>query len=114
MFKNLDRVALASWTAFASLTAVAGFAAPQLAHAQMPAMAAAAVMENAPDFREFEGYALYSADGQRVASVYQIGTDGDAHIVLDARVLQVPGSTLSVNGGRLTTSLTAQQLMTSR
>jgi hypothetical protein len=51
------------------------------------------------------GKMLVDAKGARLAPVYRVEADGSADIILDGRMVAVPGSTLSMNDGKLVTSL---------
>jgi hypothetical protein len=58
-----------------------------------------------------KGAMLISANGTRLAQVYRVGPDGSAQIILDGRMVAVPAGTLSMAGGKLTTSLTKSQVL---
>ena len=58
-----------------------------------------------------KGSMLISANGSRLAQVYRIGPDGSAQIIIDGKLVTVPASTLSVSGGKLTTSLTKSEVL---
>jgi len=54
---------------------------------------------------------LLAANGARLAPVYRVGADGAAQIILDGRLVTVPAATLSVADGKLTTSLTKNEVL---
>jgi hypothetical protein len=57
-----------------------------------------------------KGKMLYSADGKRLGSVYRVGDDGSAQLILDGKMRTVPAETLSVVDGKLTTSLSKKDV----
>jgi hypothetical protein len=54
---------------------------------------------------------LLAANGARLAPVYRVGADGAAQIILDGRLVTVPAATLSLADGKLTTSLTKNEVL---
>jgi hypothetical protein len=58
-----------------------------------------------------KGTMLISANGTRLAQVYRVGTDGSAQIIIDGKLVTVPAATLSMSGGKLTTSLTKSAVL---
>lgn len=58
-----------------------------------------------------KGSMLISANGSRLAQVYRVGADGSAQIIIDGKLVTVPASSLSLSGGKLTTSLTKAQVL---
>jgi len=52
-----------------------------------------------------KGAMLFSAEGGRLGPVYRVMSDGSAQIIIDARMVTVPVSTISNKDGKLTTSL---------
>jgi hypothetical protein len=54
---------------------------------------------------------LVAANGARLAPVYRVGADGAAQIILEGKMVTVPAATLSMAGGRLTTSLTKNEVL---
>jgi hypothetical protein len=54
---------------------------------------------------------LVAANGSRLATVYRVNADGSAQIIIDGKLVTVPATTLSMSGGRLTTSLTKSQVL---
>lgn len=51
------------------------------------------------------GTMLVSSDGVRLGPVYRVASDGSAQIIIKGKMATVPASTISVVDGRLTTSL---------
>jgi hypothetical protein len=68
-----------------------------------PAAAVAAVAE--------KGKMLVSANGSRLGAVYRVAADGAAQIIIDGKLVTVPGNTLSIANGKLTTSLTKSEVI---
>ncbi len=75
-------------------------AAPASVGAQVAAAPAAATT----------GKMLYAAGGKRLAAVYRVAADGSPQIILDGKLVTVPASTLTVDGGKVTTSLSKSEL----
>ncbi len=60
------------------------------------------------------GKALYSAKGNRIASVYRVTQAGAVQIILEGKLVTVPGNSLSQAEGKLVTSLTKGELIGNR
>ncbi len=73
--------------------------APQFAHAQE-----AEATTTSSEVKAIEGQMLY-AKGKRLASVYRVGEDGNAYVILGGKMYVIPASTLSIEDGKLNTSL---------
>ena len=58
-----------------------------------------------------KGKMLIAANGARLGTVYRVGADGAAQIIIDGRMVTVPANTLSSVDGKLTTSLTKSQVL---
>ena len=58
-----------------------------------------------------KGSMLVAANGARLAPVYRVGPDGSAQIILEGKMVTIPASKLSMAGGRLTTSLTKNEVL---
>jgi hypothetical protein len=58
-----------------------------------------------------KGKMLLAANGARLAPVFRVSPDGSAEIILDGKMLTVPAATLSNVGGKLTTSLTKNEVL---
>jgi len=54
---------------------------------------------------------LIAANGARLAPVYRVGPDGSAQIIIEGKLVTVPATTLSVTDGKLTTSLTKNEVL---
>ena len=94
---------------FRLLALVAAAALPVAANAQDPAsIPAHSASTSAP--LATTGKMLYAAGGRPVAAIYRVQPDGSPQIILDDKLVTVPASTIPVDGGKLTTSLTKAQL----
>ena len=58
-----------------------------------------------------KGSMLIAANGARLAPVYRVGPDGSAQIIIEGKLVTVPATTLSVTDGKLTTSLTKNEVL---
>jgi len=58
-----------------------------------------------------KGKMLIAANGARLGSVYRVGPDGAAQIIIDGKMVAVPANTLSKTDGKLTTSLTKSEVL---
>ena len=58
-----------------------------------------------------KGSMLISANGTRLAQVYRVSADGSAQIIIDGKLVTVPAASLSMSGGKLTTSLTKSEVL---
>jgi hypothetical protein len=58
-----------------------------------------------------KGSMLISANGSRLAQVYRVGADGAVQIIIDGKMVTVPAASLSMAGGKLTTSLTKSEVL---
>ncbi|HEY9545582.1 MAG TPA: hypothetical protein VIR56_06230 [Solimonas sp.] len=78
-------------------------------------LAVASVSANAADtaapVKATTGKMLYAANGGRIASVYRVNADGSVQLILDGRMRTVPGNTLSMVDGKLTTSLSKPEVI---
>jgi hypothetical protein len=58
-----------------------------------------------------KGSMLISANGSRLAQVYRVNPDGSAQIIINGKLVTVPAASLSMSGGKLTTSLTKSEVL---
>jgi hypothetical protein len=58
-----------------------------------------------------KGKMLVAANGARLGTVYRVGADGSAQLIIDGKMVTVPASTLSITDGKLTTSLTKSEVL---
>ena len=73
-----------------------------------------AAQDAASSVSPVKGSMLVAANGARLAPVYRVGPDGSAQIILEGKLVTIPASKLSVAGGRLTTSLTKNEVLALR
>ena len=58
-----------------------------------------------------KGQMLVAANGSRLGSVYRVGSDGAVQMIIGGKMVTVPASTLSSVDGRLTTSLSKNEVL---
>jgi hypothetical protein len=58
-----------------------------------------------------KGKMLVSSNGSRLGTVYRVGPDGAAEIIIDGKLVSVPASTLSNVDGKLTTSMSKSAIL---
>jgi hypothetical protein len=56
------------------------------------------------------GKMLYASNGQRIAAIYRVTSEGNPQVILNGKLVTVPASTLSDVNGKVTTSLSKQEL----
>ena len=61
-----------------------------------------------------KGKMLVSSNGSRLGTVYRVGPDGAAQIIIDGKLVSVPAATLSNVDGKLTTSLSKSEILALR
>ena len=81
------------------LLATAAAISPAMAQDQAPAG------QSATASIASRGKMLVDVKGARLAPVYRVNDDGSVVIIFEGSMISVPGDTLSVVGGKLTTSL---------
>ena len=57
-----------------------------------------------------KGQLLTGADRSRLGSVVRVEGDGSVGIIFDAHLVTIPSSTLSLAGGKLTTTLSKREV----
>ena len=70
---------------------------------------AAAQTSSAPVVEK--GKMLVAANGARLGTVQRVSPDGGAQVIVDGRMVAIPGNTLSATNGKLTTSLTKSEVL---
>ncbi len=58
-----------------------------------------------------KGKVLVAADGARLGPVYRVESDGAVQMIIGGKIVTVPASTLSSVDGRLTTTLSKNQVL---
>ena len=61
-----------------------------------------------------KGKMLVSSNGSRLGTVYRVGPDGAAQIIIDGKLVSVPATTLSTVDGKLQTSLSKSEILALR
>jgi hypothetical protein len=61
-----------------------------------------------------KGKIVVSSNGSRLGTVYRVGPDGSAQIIIDGKLVSIPASTLSNVDGKLTTSLSKSEVLALR
>jgi hypothetical protein len=57
-----------------------------------------------------KGKMLVAANGARLGSVYRVSADGSAQLIIDGKMVTIPAATLSTTDGKLTTSLSKNEV----
>lgn len=65
----------------------------------------------APAVKPVKGKMLYAANGGRLGSIYRVNGDGSVQLILDGAMRTIPGTTLSLVDGKLTTSLSKSDVI---
>jgi hypothetical protein len=61
-----------------------------------------------------KGKMLVAANGARLGLVHRVMPDGSVQVIVDGKMTTIPGSTLSMANGELTTSLTKNDVISHR
>ena len=101
-------------TKFAPLAVLATLATfslvPIAAHADAIVTAVSHPADAAP-LKIAEGKMVYGANGQRLAPVYRVNTDGSVQLIMEGRLLTIPAGVLSDVNGKLTSSENKGELL---
>ncbi len=60
--------------------------------------------EDAAPMKIAEGKMVYGANGQRLAPVYRVNSDGSVQLIMEGRLVTIPATVLSEVNGKLTSS----------
>ena len=67
-----------------------------------------------PAFAAAEGVAagktIYLNGGKRLGAIYKTTSNGSAQVILDGKLVTIPADTITVENGKVQTSLTKQEL----
>lgn len=90
-----------------------------LAVAMLAVISASAVAQEAPTASAVpvsasKGKMLFAANGGRLGSVYRVTDDGSVQLILDGKMKTVPINTLSMQEGKLITSLSKSEVISLR
>jgi hypothetical protein len=58
-----------------------------------------------------KGSMMVAANGARLAPVYRVGPDGSAQLIIEGKLVTIPAATISMAGGKLTTTLTKSEVL---
>jgi hypothetical protein len=101
-------------TKFAPLAILATLAtfslAPIVAHADA-LVTGAAHAEGAAPVKITEGKMIYGANGQRLAPVYRVNTDGSVQLIMEGRLVTIAAGVVSDVNGKLTSSQSKGELL---
>jgi hypothetical protein len=98
------------FAALAAVATLAVFATPAAFAAESSQSVRAATDAAAGAVAVNAGKMLYASNGQRIAAIYRVTADGNPQVILNGKLVTVPASTLSDVNGKVTTSLTKQEL----
>ena len=84
-----------------------------LAVAAVPAMAQDGAAAST-GVKLLPGKAVYDAGGRLLGRINRVNAQGDAQIIVDGRLITVVASTISDNGGKLSTSSSRRDLTAPR
>jgi hypothetical protein len=101
---------MTKFVALAAVATLAVFATPAAFAAESSQTVRAATDAAAGTVAVNAGKMLYASNGQRIAAIYRVTSDGNPQVILNGKLVTVPASTLSDVNGKVTTSLTKQEL----
>ena len=58
-----------------------------------------------------EGKMVYGSNGQRLAPVYRVNSDGSVQLILEGKLVTITAATLTTANGKVATTLTKAQLL---
>jgi hypothetical protein len=61
-----------------------------------------------------KGKMLYGAGGTRLGNIARVTQDGSAQIIIDGKLVTIPASSITAAEGKVTTSLTKNDVIASR
>lgn len=56
------------------------------------------------------GKPLYASDGKRIGIVYRVTSDGTAQLIINGKLVSIPGTSITADNGKFQTSLTKKDL----
>jgi hypothetical protein len=98
------------FAALAAVATLAVFATPAAFAAESSQSVRAATDATAGAVAVNAGKMLYASNGQRIAAIYRVTSEGNPQVILNGKLVTVPASTLSDVNGKVTTSLSKQDL----
>ena len=97
------------FVALAAVATVALFSTPAAFAAESSESVRAATDSAAAAVEVKAGKMLYS-NGQRLAAIYRVTAEGNPQVILNGKLITVQASTLTEVNGKITTSLTKQEV----
>ncbi|MDR2857490.1 MAG: hypothetical protein LBV50_06555 [Novosphingobium sp.] len=98
------------FAALAAVATLAVFSIPAAFAAESSQTVRAATEAASGSVAVNAGKMLYAGNGQRIAPIYRVSSEGNPQVILNGKLVTVPASTLSDVDGKVTTSLTKQEL----
>jgi hypothetical protein len=98
------------FAALAAVATLAMFSVPAAFAAESSQSVRAATDAAAATVAVNAGKMLYGSNGQRIAAVYRVTAEGNPQVILNGKLVTVPASTLTEVNGKITTSLSKQEL----
>jgi hypothetical protein len=98
------------FVALAAVATLAVFATPAVFAAESSQSVRAATDATAAAVAVNAGKMLYASNGQRIAAIYRVTSEGNPQVILNGKLVTVPASTLSDVNGKVTTSLSKTEL----
>jgi hypothetical protein len=102
-------------TKFAPLAALATLATfalvPAAVHAAEASQSVRAAAADATPFKVTEGKMIYGTKGERLAPVYHVNSDGSVQLIMEGRLLTIPGTALTSVNGKVTSTLTKSEIL---
>jgi hypothetical protein len=98
------------FAALAAVATLAMFSVPAAFAAESSQSVRAATDAAAGTVAVNAGKMLYGSNGQRIAAVYRVTAEGNPQVILNGKLVTVPASTLTDVNGKITTSLSKQEL----
>jgi len=97
------------FAALAAVATLAVFASPAAFAAESSESVRAATDSAAAAVTVKAGKMLYS-NGQRLAAIYRVTSEGNPQVIVNGKLITIQASTLSEVNGKITTSLTKQEV----
>jgi hypothetical protein len=97
------------FVALAAVATLAVFSTPAAFAAESSESVRAATDSAAAAVNVKAGKMLYS-NGQRLAAIYRVTAEGNPQVILNGKLVTIQASTLSDVNGKITTSLTKQEV----
>lgn len=66
------------------------------------------------DTAAVKGKMLYGAGGSRLGTIMRVTQDGSAQIIIDGKLVTVPGTSITAADGKIATNLTKNDVISTR